>query len=576
MNPDDIFNQLKKIDPALSRTDFDTAYSNPSTQSQLLQVYEQYKPRSIVGQQITLPNGEVATVKSASEVKNKNFPRTSIVTDKGTFTAWDSGVLEGGTKESYNGLHYYPNKSVLDAVAKKNVVSLPKSLFTDLNKNPKGYGDSMVLVADPKAPTTVSGIKFGGLKLSQGEGGLFYSQPNGSGINYLYGDRAGLGNEGGSYTQKKSGGFLGKIGGAIGKVLDNPLVQLGVSAFVPGGAALVGGYSAGKIGGGLATGQLDFGDALKGAAAAGIGQLVGNLAKGATGSIGSSLGGGALGNIAGGAAQGAIRGGVGSLLSGGDLGQGLLSGGLFGAGTTAGGEIAGAARNALSTKPDIYSLTDGKTPGLGIKAPQAGDGLSLFAPPSEGLLGIDFGDPNNFGPSFDLPNGLLDFRPSVPQIGTIGDITIPRTIGFNPNVRNSDMGLDLTDKQTVPGQLGSGITFDVPGGTIGQGGFIPTGQTTLGNPNSFINGGTQGSSSGFDVSKLLKGLLGAGTAAAVGGGIANALQGSPQQQQTQQALPVQRFSMNPQTFNYTGDPAKYGETDIGNFQFYKPNIGLLG
>lgn len=377
---------------------------------------------------------------------------------------------------------------------------------------------------------------------------------------------------GAARIESQSSGFFKGIGQDIAKL--GPIGTIALTAALgPAGAGLSTALAAGSAAALPGLLQGDFEGAIKsGLLSGGLAGIGAGALKDVGANLSNSLGGGSLGNIAGGAAQGAIRGGVGSLLSGGDLGQGLLSGGLFGAGSSAAGEAVGAAKNALSTKPDIYSLTDGKTPGIGLKAPQAGEGLSLFAPTGEGLLGVDFGDPNNFGPSFDLPNGLLDFRPSVPQIGTIGDITIPRTIGFNPNVRNSDMGLDLTDKQTVPGQLGSGITFDVPGGTIGQGGFIPTGQITLGNPNSFINGGTQGSSSGFDVSKLLKGLLGAGTAAAVG----NALTRSPQQQQTQQALPVQRFSMNPQQFNYGGDAAKYGETDIGNFQFYKPNLGLLG
>ncbi len=374
-------------------------------------------------------------------------------------------------------------------------------------------------------------------------------------------------------VESQSSGFFKGIGQDIAKL--GPIGTIALTAALgPAAGAL-----AGSLGGGaaLATGlaaggasalpgllQGDISGALKagltGGALAGIGAgALKNVGSG----VSDALGGGSVGNIAGGAAQGAIRGGVGSLLSGGDLGQGLLSGGLFGAGTTAGSELLGQTGNALDQSRRANQEFFGLNPNA--KSPT-----------------IDFGNPQNFGPTFDLPNtvGALAGAPSIG--GLFDDVEFPG-MGINPRATGlldlgSGLGRGLTipTSPNVPGQLGQGLTVRVPGGTLGQGGVTPTGQITLGNPNSFINGGTQGSSSSFDVSKLLKGLLGAGTAAAVGGGIANALRGSPQQQQTQQALPVQRFSMNPQTFNYTGDPAKYGETDIGNFQFYKPNMGLLG
>lgn len=377
---------------------------------------------------------------------------------------------------------------------------------------------------------------------------------------------------GAARIESQSSGFFKGIGQDLAKL--GPIGTIALTAALgPAAGAL-----AGSLGGGaaLATGlaaggasalpgllQGDISGAIKsgltGGALAGIGA---GALKGVGSSVSDALGGGSVGNIAGGAAQGAIRGGVGSLLSGGDLGQGLLSGGLFGAGTTAGSELLGQTGSALDQSR---------------RANQEFFGLN----PNAKSQTIDFGNPQNFGPTFDLPNtiGALAGAPSIG--GLFDDVEFPG-MGLNPNATGlldlgSGLGRGLTipTSPNVPGQLGQGLTVGVPGGTLGQGGVTPTGQITLGNPNSFINGG-QGSSSGFDVSKLLKGLLGVGTAAAVGGGVANALRGSPQQQQTQQALPVQRFSMNPQTFNYTGDPAKYGETDIGNFQFYKPNLGLLG
>lgn len=374
---------------------------------------------------------------------------------------------------------------------------------------------------------------------------------------------------GAARVESQSSGFFKGIGQDIAKL--GPIGTIALTAALgPAAGAL-----AGSLGGGaaLATGlaaggasalpgllQGDISGAIKsgltGGALAGIGA---GALKGIGSNVSDALGGGSVGNIAGGAAQGAIRGGVGSLLSGGDLGQGLLSGGLFGAGTTAGSKLLGQTGSALDQSRRANQEFFGLNPNT--KSPT-----------------IDFGSPQNFGPTFDLPNtiGALAGAPSIG--GLFDDMEFPG-MGINPNATGlldlgSGLGQGLTNPTSpnVPGQLGQGLTVRVPGGTLGQGGVTPTGQITLGNPNSFINGGTQGSSSGFDVSKLLKGLLGAGTAAAVG----NALTRSPQQQQTQQALPVQRFSMNPQTFNYTGDPAKYGETDIGNFQFYKPNVGLLG
>lgn len=374
---------------------------------------------------------------------------------------------------------------------------------------------------------------------------------------------------GAARVESQSSGFFKGIGQDIAKL--GPIGTIALTAALgPAAGAL-----AGSLGGGaaLATGlaaggasalpgllQGDISGAIKsgltGGALAGIGA---GALKGVGSTVSDALGGGSVGNIAGGAAQGAIRGGVGSLLSGGDIGQGLLSGGLFGAGTTAGAELLGQTGSALDQSRRANQEFFGLNPNA--KSPT-----------------VDFGNPQNFGPTFDLPN-TIGALAGVPSIGGLFDDVEFPGVGLNPNATGlldlgSGLGQGLTNPTSpnVPGQLGQGLTVRVPGGTLGQGGVTPTGQITLGNPNSFINGGTQGSSSGFDVSKLLKGLLGAGTAAAVG----NALTRSPQQQQTQQALPVQRFSMNPQMFNYQGDPAKYGETDIGNFQFYKPNLGLLG
>lgn len=358
--------------------------------------------------------------------------------------------------------------------------------------------------------------------------------------------------------ESQSSGFFKGIGQDIAKLGPIGTIALG-AALGPAGlgfGAATAGAAAGALPGLL---QGDLSSALKGGAIGGIGGgALGNLGN-LQGSISDALGGGAIGNIAGGAAKGALQGGVGSLLAGGDIGKGLLTGGLFGGGASAAGELIGQTGSALDQAKRSNQEFFGLNPNA--KSPT-----------------IDFGNPQNFGPTFDLPNtiGALVGAPSIG--GLFDDMEFPG-MGLDPNATGllnlgSGIGQGLTNptSPTLSGQLGQGLTVGVPGGTLGQGGVTPTGQITLGNPNSFINGG-QGSSPSFDVSKLLKGLLGAGTAAAIGSSLGGS---NNNQQQTQQALPVQRFSMNPQMFNYTGDPAKYGETDIGNFQFYKPNIGLLG
>lgn len=382
---------------------------------------------------------------------------------------------------------------------------------------------------------------------------------------------------GAARVESQSSGFFKGIGQDIAKL--GPIGTIALTAALGpaagalagslgGGAALTAGLAAGGASAlpGLLQGDLSgaIKAGLTGGALAGLGA---GALKGVGSSVSNSLGGGTIGDVVGGAAQGAATGGLGSLLTGGDLGQGLLAGALQG-GATSG---VNAALNSSGPNTQL---------GTGITPPSNAGSLLGIGGGQNLQLGGGVTPPSNFqfGPTFNLPN-TTGFVNQTPNIGGLfDDIEFP-SLGLNPNATGlldlgSGLGQGLTNPTSpnVPGQLGQGLTVGVPGGTLGQGGITPTGQITLGNPNSPINNGSQGSSPSFDVSRLLRGLLGAGTAAAVG----NALTRSPQQQQTQQALPVQRFSMNPQTFNYTGDPAKYGETDIGNFQFYKPNIGLLG
>ena len=355
---DNMFSQIKKFDSKLTREEFDAqAKANPAA---VQAIYESVKPRSIVGSTIKLNDGSEAKVLGATPYNNA--PGFYLQTDKGDLTVYSKDFIESGG--SYNG-----NKSYITAVSPEilgeleqgEVSLLSSGLFNDLpGKNNTGLdlsGKDFYVFTDAAAspnlntwfyePSSVDdryeSLYAGGLKLTQGPNGkLYYAGESGGGnqaqVGFLHGDRAGVnrpftnspagsGFTGSGQTVTQKGGLLGKLGASIGKVLDNPLVQLGVSAF--GGAPLVGAYNLGKVGGGLATGQLSFGDALKGVATAAAAQGVGGLAGGFSNAVKDAVG-GSLGNIAGGAAQGAIQGGAGSLLSGGDLGQGLLGGALFG------------------------------------------------------------------------------------------------------------------------------------------------------------------------------------------------------------------------------------------------------
>jgi len=566
MNLDDIFNRIKKFDSKLSREEFEKAYKkNPAG---VMQIYAETAPKSIIGSQVTLPDGTTATVQEVREGAPggaANALVTQLVTDKGVFDAYGEDFVQKGFQYSPRGKIFTPTQEHLDAIEKGQVAVLNRELFTDLNRSPDSNSDNLVLFAAPvpsyfhvSDPTGLrednQGFKIEGL--AKGENGkLYYAGTNGVSGNgqktySLFGERVGLpeGINARTTTIQKKGGLLGSIGRAIAPVLDNPIVKLGAS-FLPGGAPLVAAFEAGKVGGALASGQISFSDALKGMATAAVAQGVGKLSQG-FGNAASNAIGGAAGNVASNAIQGAATGATGSLLSGGDVGKGLLSGGLFGAGR-------GAAESALS------NLAQSNEP--------LGTGLN----PNAKGLGLQIG-PEKFGPKFDLPS-TTGFLTQAPTVGGLLDgVTIPG-LGIKPNARGEGLQLPSSPNIDFGSGLGQGITLGVPGGTLSQSGFTPANQVNLGDPNSFVNKpqATNTATSIPNLNKLIGGLLAGGAASGITSGLLG--QGSNQQTpQTVSELPVQRFTNAPTYSGFSGDYQKYGEQDIGSFQFYRPNIGLLG
>lgn len=138
------------------------------------------------------------------------------------------------------------------------------------------------------------------------------------------------------------------------------------------------------------------------------------------------------------------------------------------------------------------------------------------------------------------------------------------------------------------GALRGGIQSGVTGGNIGQG--------------ALTGGLLGGVSSG--VNQALSSLLGPGVLSnALAGGLTGAIGASlipktnvqmpanqannpvtavsnnlamPVNSPSGTGLAVQKYSISPETSQYQGDFSKYGQTALNGFQFYKPNLSLLG
>jgi len=360
---------------------------------------------------------------------------------------------------------------------------------------------------------------------------------------------------------------LGPAAGALsGSLGGGAALTAGLAA---GGASAIPGLLQGDISGGLKAG-------LTNGLLAGIGAGAFN---GVAPAVSDYVGGGTLGNIAGGAAQNSLKAGAGALLTGGDLGQGLLSGGLLGG-------ISGGLNS-------LFNSNSGGNLGTGLIPPPNANDILGQGGGSSLQLGGGITPPANFdfGPVFELPN-TTGYVNTTPEIGGLFDEIKFPSIGLNPGVLNNQdfgsgigQGLKVPESPNVGGGLGQGLTVGVPGGILGETGITPIGAVNLGDPSSFINTGAQSTSGAvnaqnspnLDIKRLLGGLLGGGAAAGLAGGLLRNNSGSNQQAAPRPDLPVQRFSpASSQRFNYQGNPDTYGETGIGNFQFYRPNAGLLG
>jgi hypothetical protein len=349
---------------------------------------------------------------------------------------------------------------------------------------------------------------------------------------------------------QKAGSALAGLGpiGTIALTMALGPAGLGLAASTAGAAALAGALPSALQG--------DLMGAIKGGAIAGIGagalSGIGGLEK----YVSNAVGGGTLGTAAGQAASGAIKGGIGSLVSGGDLKDGLLAGALTGG-------VTGAASGLINQF---------NSPTTSIDSGSYFGGISEGANSSGGLTvpdGFDIAP----GVGNNLPD-TLGVLAQAPGIGSLFDNMEFAQQGLQvPSVPTQDFGsgigqgLQVPESPTLPGQLGQGLTVGVPEGTLGQGGVTPIGQVNLGDPDSYINGGTNSppAANSMNTGNLIKALLSLGGAAGLAQGIGS-VSGGDTSTGTGQPGPS-NLALNPRALN----------RDLG-FQFQAPQYtaGLGG
>jgi hypothetical protein len=269
------------------------------------------------------------------------------------------------------------------------------------------------------------------------------------------------------------GGFIGETIGDIGKILNDPIIQAGISAFVPGGAAIVAGYNTGNA---LANGGVT--EAIK---AGLVGVAAGAAGGFASSSLGSLTGNAVVDSVLKGGLQGSTEGLVGSVLTGGDLKQGIVSGLI-------GGSAGGLANSVV---------------GSVFNDPTRIDGTDEVETPAEVSGGSGVDRPNTVGDLNLGTNQLIGDR-NISPIGINSGAFKPTvTDPLNPDFNNfggtfdSDVGLKLPEVPKLGGDNGIGITIPLfnsegqLGGFQGVGGSVtPDFNIPLGDPNSFVNNPT--------------------------------------------------------------------------------------
>lgn len=400
-------------------------------------------------------------------------------------------------------------------------------------------------------------------------------------------------------------GGLGAIGSGLAGAVGGTLTGAAASAL---GGAAIGGLGAGLRGDNI----------LKGAALGGAG---GGLA-------GTGLGNELLGQTGGAALRGGLLGGVSSAVSGGDVLQGLLGGAVQGGATAGLSQLGSAIKGGLladayngpidfndieansfppqegdtfADTTDYLALTADRlrtfaegvinnpdsTPAeidQAINNYERAVELSRIASPlsTEGAFRVDIKGANS--PVIDvIPQVSGGSRPSVqPMLTVPGKQPVVVDIkGANPPEEEitpifTGGSIAKTPVASVTAPTGGGgLLSDAPAVSTGGGGLLsetpispiaPTQEIAkeqvkeiiAKNPNLPIG----------DILKLLA-LLGGGAAAIkalTGGG------GGGGQFNTGAPTTQTRYRFNPIVSQYPGDLAKYGETNIGDFKFYRPGL----
>lgn len=564
-----IYDRLYKFDNTLTKDAFNKyTTSNPQA---LLDVYERYKPQKFVGSKIKLNDGREATVSGLRNYTNSDG--FFVDTDLGTFDTYGKNFVERGAiynkdKSSILSLR----GSHLDELEQGDVSFLNGLLYDDLptlNNTGLGLSSDFYLFNDPTYnardgidftdPKTIEdrakNIIVGGLNLAKGDNGkLYYAGANQSGNSatavYLRGDRANVNRPftgkaagpnfswsyqdvtpGKSVLGKVFGGFGESVAGAVRGVVSNPLVQLGVSTLVPGGAGLV---AAANLGGALGSG-------------APISKALENAVKSyainaAAGAAGNAVGGQVTGNLsklASGATQGAVAAG----LAGQNIGTGLLAGAAAGgAGGLLGNEVSGALGGNLGNvlgagaAKATTELLKGGDVLEGFAKGAAREGVKLVGTPSIDLPSFDL--PKFDLPKFDIPQVSLPTipLPSLPNV-SLPKVELPQFNLPDLDIPKPQIGLPELPKVNLP-------SISAP--------KLPS----------------------FDPSALY-GLL--GSSVLMGGLLGQRQQQAQQPMAAPRQYGIDDFKIAPQFSQYAGNFDNYGERGAGDFRFYNaPVTGLLG